>query len=355
MIPCFFFFLFKDLLRPTSRYFQYHTNSNNDNNLNSNEEPIGTTSSPLTTTTMMMPSSNVPHLPSVSRRLSLTIPVSTSVTTNTDDNVIKQFNPSSQIRRIPIRLPRPKIASGASTTTLPSTSSTNSRTSSVTLRTSPIFNTLQRQKTEIGEGSLSSPTLTTQTNSSQPSFDFPIPSPIHRAEVMAREAIQGLTRLPQQQQQRHNSLSDINQSPPSSRRLIINLKNNQSISLDSRLSSSMKPPIIPSSLRLSQRNNLYHIPVLHEIQLPSYPTAPTTISENSSALTTSASISNGNNYKNEFHMEIPVTVTTNNNHDQENRRRSSANRNSHQTLKSILKRSSSRETVSRKNVSFMNV
>jgi hypothetical protein len=164
-----------------------------------------------------------------------------------------------------------------------------------------------------------------------------------------------MTRL---QQQRNGLISENNRSPTLSRRVIINLKNNQSVSLDSRLSFVMKPPQIPSSSRLTQRNNLYHLPVLHEIQMSSNPM--TNLSESSSQ---STSVNNNGNYKNEFHMEIPVTIT--NNIDQENhieqndeiinrQRILSANNNSNLTLKSILKRSSSRETVSRKNVSFMN-
>jgi hypothetical protein len=225
---------------------------------------------------------------------------------------------------------------------------TTSRITSAVLQSSPIPNPLQRQKTDISDGS----SLT--MNSSQPSpSDLTIPQPIRRAEVMAREAIQGITRV---QQQRNGSISDNsnNQSPPLSRRVIINLKNNQSILLDSRLSSAMKPPPIPSSSRLTQRNNLYHIPVLHEIQT-SPPSA--TILAESSLQSTSG---NNGNYKNEFHLEIPVTITTNN--DQENQiqetdgiiRRQRLPSANNQTLKSILKRSSSRETVSRKNVSFMN-
>ncbi|CAF4954044.1 unnamed protein product, partial [Rotaria magnacalcarata] len=80
----------------------------------------------------------------------------------------------------------------------------------------------------------------------------------------------------------------------------------------------------------------------------------------------STSNSNNENYKNEFHLEIPVTITTSN--DQENQselinetedginnyeRILSENNNSNQALKSILKRSSSRETVSRKNIYSM--
>jgi len=174
---------------------------------------------------------------------------------------------------------------------------------------------------------------------------------------MAREAI---TRLPQQ---RNGSISENtnNRSPTPSRRVVINLKNNQSVSLDSRLSSAMKPPPIPSSSRSTQRNNLYYIPVLHEIQMSSHPA--TLLAESSSPSISLNNNNNNGNYKNEFHMEIPVTITTNN--DQENQiqenneiihreRILSANNNSNQTLKSILKRSSSKETVSRKNVSFMN-
>jgi hypothetical protein len=101
-------------------------------------------------------------------------------------------------------------------------------------------------------------------------------------------------------------------------------------------------------------------------------TAETTLQVSQSP---SVSNRNYNNYKNEFRMKIPVTIITSN--DQENsiqqndgkedgiidydqqitivsERIPSANGNSNQTLKSILKRSSSRETVCRKNVSFMN-
>jgi hypothetical protein len=308
---------FTNLLRPTSKYFQYRFN-------NSTEDPSI--------------NSNVLHLPSVSRRLSLTIPVTTTITTNPDDEIIKA---SSPIRQIPVRLPQ------TTTTTASSLPPTNPRISSAIHRSSPVSNALQRQKTDIGESSSSSPTLSTITNPSQ-TFDLTASSPIRRAEVMAREAIQGITRF--QQQQRNGSLSsettnNNNRSPTLSRRVIINLKNNQTVSLDSRLSSATKPPPIPSSSRSTQRNNLYHIPVLHEIQTSSHPE-------------TSILINNGN-YKNEFHMEIPVLITTNN--DQENQIENNHerlpltnNNHSNQTLKSILKRSSSRETVSRKNVSFMN-
>jgi hypothetical protein len=295
----------------------------------------------------------MPRLPSVSRRLSLTIPVMTTITKNDDDNTIKQNIPLSSFRQIPIRLSQPSNAAS-----IPSNSS---RISSAILRSSPLSNPLnnqlKRQKTDLTD--ISSSDFTDTTSNS---------SPVRRAEVMAREAIQGVVRFQQhQQQQRNDSTSDNHnnnnnnisiQSPSLSRRVIINLKNNQSVSLDSRLSSVMKPPQIPSSSRLTQRNNLYHLPVLHEIQMSSNPM--TNLSESSSQ---STSVNNNGNYKNEFHMEIPVTIT--NNIDQENhieqndeiinrQRILSANNNSNLTLKSILKRSSSRETVSRKNVSFMN-
>ena len=181
---------------------------------------------------------------------------------------------------------------------------------------------------------------------------------------MAREAIQGITRL--QQQQRNGLLYETinpNRSPTLSRRVIVNLKNNQTISLDSRLSSAMKPPPVPPSSRSGQRNNLYHIPVLHEIQTASTPPATTiTTTPPQPENSTPPVVTNGN-YKNEFHMEIPVAITTNN--DQENQiqiirerlpsaNNNNNNNNSNQMLKSILKRSSSRERISRKNVSFMN-
>ena len=269
-------------------------------------------------------------------------------TVNTDDDTTKQTSLSSPVRQIPIRLP--------SSTTAASIPTNSSRISSAILRSSPITNILQRQKTDIGDAS-SSPTLIT-INNPQPisSSDFNVTSPIRRAEVTAREAIQNLTR---QQRTSLTSEHNNNYTPNVSRRVIINLKNNQSVLLDSRLSSAMKPPPVPVSNRITQRNNLFHIPVLQEIQVSSQPA--TVVSETTSFQ--SPSISNNGSYKNEFRMEIPVTITTSN--DQENQiehnhrkedglfvreRFPSAN----QTLKSILKRSSSRETVSRKNVSFMN-
>jgi hypothetical protein len=313
-----------DVLRPTSKYFQ---------NNNHTEEST---------------SSSVPRLPSVSRRLSLTIPVMTTV--NTEDDTTKQTIPSSPTRQIPIRLP--------SSTIVASIPTNSSRISSAILRSSPISNVFQRQKTDIGEASSSSPTLITINNPQQTSLtsDFNVTSPIRRAEVTAREAIQGIAR-----QQRNSVTSESsNRSPPISRRVIINLKNNQTVSLDSRLSSAMKPPPIPSSNRITQRNNLFHIPILHEIQMSSHPA--TIVGETSSSFQSSSTSNNGN-YKNEFHMEIPVTITTSN--DQENRIEQNNGKeegvfnrerfpSAAQTLKSILKRSSSRETVSRKNVSFMN-
>jgi hypothetical protein len=319
-------------LRPSSKYFQHHANKNGEE-------------SATTITT------NIPRLPSVSRRLSLTIPVMTT----TDDDSSKQNVTSSSIHQIPIR-----FSQQSSVASIPINSS---RISSAILRSSPlsssINNQLQRQKTDIMDISSS-------------------PSPVRRAEVMAREAIQGIARF--QQQHRNSLISDNSitaRSPSLSRRVIINLKNNQSVSLDSRISSanssSMKPPQVPSSSRTTQRNNIYHIPVLHEIQMPPHPA--TQAAETSLHVPRSSSASNNHNYKNEFRMEIPITVVPTN--DQENRieeqddkedgivdydhqsliiteRIPSGNVNSNQTLKSILKRSSSREIVSRKNVSFIN-
>ena len=292
-------------------------------------------------------------------------------TTKPDDETNKQNTPSPPaIRQIPIQFLQPfNVAS------IPTNSS---RISSAILRSSSLLNStnnqLKRQKTDLTDGSSSDLTNTSLS-----------PSPVRRAEVMAREAIQGVARF--QQQQRNDSLSDNNnnhasiRSPALSRRVIVNLKNNQSVSLDSRLSSAnssfSKPPPIPSSSRISQRNNLHHIPVLHDIQMPSHPAtlaAETNLPIPQSPLASNRN-SNYNSFKNEFRMEIPITVITSN--DQENQsqeivgkedgifdydqqitilteRIPSANGNSNQTLKSILKRSSSRDTVPRKNVSFMN-
>ncbi|CAF2546132.1 unnamed protein product [Rotaria sp. Silwood2] len=364
---------YTNLLRPSSRYYQHHSNNNSEES-----------------------ETTVPRLPSVSRRFNLAIPVMTTTTTaaaattaatttaaaatatattttndDDDDNTIKQNISPSSTRRIPIRFaPTPNVAS------IPTNSS---RISSAILRSSPLSNPLnnqlQRQKTDLTDTTSSSSDLNGIVSNT---------SHVRRAEVMAREAIQGIVRFQQQQQQQANSSIPENnnntliRSPALSRRVIVNLKNNQSVSLDSRLlsahTSSTKSPLISSSSRLIQRNNLYHIPVLHEFQMPSHPT--TIVDETSLHLSHSPSTSNSNNnnYKNEFHMEIPVTIITRNN--QENRlqlndgredgiinydqttivteRIPSANTNSNQTLKSILKRSSSRETVSRKNVSFMN-
>lgn len=291
--------------------------------------------------------------------------------TKADDDLIKQNIPTSSIRQIPIRLSQPSNAAS-----IPSNSS---RISSAVLRSSslsnPANNQLKRQKTDLTDVS-SSDFTTAATNAS---------SPIRRAEAMAREAIQGVARF--QQQQRSELISDgtpLIRSPGLSRRVIVNLKNNQTVSLDSRLSSAnaasqAKPPPTPTGSRASQRNNLFHIPVLRDIQVPS--NSINTMTE-STALQVPPSPSastqrNSSNFKNEFRMEIPVTVVTSN--DQENliednedkedgiidydpplmtivERLSSSNGNgnSNPVLKSILKRSSSRETVTRKNVSFMN-
>jgi len=337
--------LLKDLFRPSSRYSQHHSNNNNEESAD-----------------------NVPHLPTVARRLSLTIPVMTTRTTKTttDDDTVKQNIPSSPIRPIPIPI---RLSQSSNAASIPTHSS---RISSAILRSSPLaYNPLQRQKTDLMDTSSSSD-FTNTTSST---------SPVRRAEVMAREAIQGIVRF-QQQQQRNGSISDNTsdgaiRSPLLSRRVIVNLKNNQSVSLDSRISSaqplSTKP--MSSSSRVTQRNNLYHIPVLHEIQIPPHPA--TLAVENFLQLSRSPSTNNNNNnasYKNEFRMEIPVTVMTDN--DEENQIQALNDEkedgitdydpqitiftelipstNPNQALKSILKRSPSRETVSRKNVSFMN-
>ncbi len=340
----------KDLFRPSSKYSQHHSNNNN-------EESVD----------------NVAHLPSVARRLSLTIPVMTTRTTKTttDDDTVKQNIPSSPIRPIPIPI---RLSQSSNVASIPTNSS---RISSAILRSSPLaYNQLQRQKTDLMDTSSSDFTNTPSST-----------SPVRRAEVMAREAIQGIFRFQQQQQQqqRNGSISDNTsdrtvRSPLLSRRVIVNLKNNQSVSLDSRISSAQplltKPSLMSSSSRVTQRNNLYHIPVLHEIQIPPHPA--TLAAESFLQLSRSPSTNNNNNasYKNEFRMEIPVTVITDN--DEENRIQPlndekedgitdydpqitiftelipSTNSNSNQALKSILKRSPSRETISRKNVSFMN-
>ena len=292
--------------------------------------------------------------------------------TKSDDDSIKQNIPTSSIRQIPIRLSQP-----SNVASIPSHN--HSRISSAVLRSSslsnPANNQLKRQKTDLTDVSSSDFATTTTTNSS---------SPIRRAEAMAREAIQGVARF-QQQQQRNDPNSENNnpliRSPGLSRRVIVNLKNNQSVSLDSRLSSAnaaslAKPPPTPLGSRLSQRNNLFHIPVLRDIQIPSNSTTTETALQVPSSPSASNQ-RNSSNFKNEFRMEIPVTVVTNT--DQENpmeenedkddgivdydptivtvvERLSSTNGNgnSNSTLKSILKRSTSRETVTRKNVSFMN-
>ena len=303
----------------------------------------------------------VPSLPranSVPRRLSLTLPVATNKptfvhTVHTDDEEpIKniQVATTTTNRQIPIRLPP--------TTSSASISSQNARASTALLQTAPLTNLLQRQVTDIGEN-LSTKPASNIIGPSKILSDFTMNNnSIRQAEAMAREAIQGIARL--QHQQRYKALPNNNhRSPSAARRVIINLQNNQCVSLDSRLSSAMKPPVVPSGSRSTQKNNLYYIPVLHEIQMPS------DMSHSSADVPSDATLSNSNNYKNEFHIEIPVTISKSN--DQENRddnddgifireRRASISNgsNSNQTLKSILKRSSSRDTVARKNVSFMN-
>lgn len=306
-----------------------------------------------------LPSTTIPRLPSVTRRLSLTIPVvTTTVTTNIDDDTKKSTVLPSPMRQIPIQFPQ--------TSTVVSTPTNNANASTAIPRSSSLSNPFEHKKTDFQEESMRSSPVLSIFNPKQSSSDFNTTtvnsSPVRRAEAMAREAIQGKARL---QQQQHGTPFDHNiRSPNTSRRVIINLKNNQSVSLDSRLSTPMKPPPVPSSSRIMQRNNFFHIPVLHEIQVPSHP-APLIIETLPPSL--SASNINNENYKNEFRMEIPVTIATS--IDQENRnqlhngkedgvnsheRIPSGNNNSNQALKSILKRSSSRDTVSRKNVSFVN-
>lgn len=351
------FIFLKDLLRPSSKYSQ--------NVSNSNAEESDT---------------NIPRLPSVSRRFNVTTPVlatspaivtptvgtaTATTTTDDEDDTIKQNISPPSARRIPIRFGQaPNVAS------IPTNSS---RISSAVLRSSPLShslsNQLQRQKTDLNDTSLSSDFTAVGSNTSSS----------RRAEAMAREAIQGIVRF--QQQHSNHSLPENNnifiRSPVLSRRVIVNLKNNQSVSLDSRLLSAHTPPTRTASglscSRISPKNNLYHIPSLHEVQLPSQ--TASIISDNSVQSSQSPSHTNSNtsNYKNEFRMEIPITIITKD--DQENRmelndrqedgivnfnqHRTIVNElipssNTNQTLKSILKRSTSRETVSRKNVSFMN-
>ena len=335
-------------LRPGSKSFRHHFHTNN-----GNADSMGT-----------------PRLPSAPRRLSLTIPVMTS--TNTNDDRAKQYQPSSPVHPIPIHLPP-----AAHMTSIPVH---RSRISSAVPRSSPmrssVNNQLQRQKSDIADRLSSDFSVT--------SFNV---SPVRRNELMAREAIDGVARFQQQQLENSAATDDEDnnnnnytsaRSPSLSRRVIINLKNNQSISLDSRLSSAnpssfINPPPAPSSTRASQRNNLYHIPVLHSAPAPSPLATRSADTFDRQSSSPSVSPRQNSSYKNEFHLEIPVTFVSSN--DQENQRQhargladydqqqstmfnelmGSASPYSNQALKSILKRSSSRDTISRKNVSFMNV
>ena len=302
----------KGFLRPNSRYLQNHFHHTGD-------EPA----SPLTAT-------SVPRLPSVSRRLSLTIPVVTNETV-----------PAPAIHPIPIRF---STATNGALSSL----ANNVRTSSAILRPVPKGNALQRQKTDLTEVSLAELPAT------------------RRAEVMAREAIQGVVRFQEQQQQQQqqpssnstfesNTTPSFSRSPSLSRRVIINLKNNQSVSLDSRLLSASPLSLRPPTGLYSSRPPPLPSP---SIQMPSH---PATLAAETPPLPSSPP---PGSYKNEFHLEIPVTIVTS--AEQENspaskeealldddQRTLLASHPNH-TLKSILKRSSSRETVSRKNVSFMN-
>lgn len=333
---------------------------------------------------------SVPRLPSVSRRLSLTTPVVLPNTNNAstpttpaveDETPVKATVTSSpSIRAIPIRFPHASMLNN-----------NHARTTSAILRTVPKSNlshhSLQRQKTDLsGESTMAE----TVPASSQ-----------RRADIMAREAIQGVVRFQQQQQQQAANpdppidLTNYNhismRSPALSRRVIINLKNNQSISLDSRLLSAnptaTKPPQVPSSARSTHRPYSHqqqsqaqpHHPVLQEnIQMPSHPVTLPAESPPPPSSTNGTNAGNAALFKNEFRMEIPVTVLPNH-HDQDHSFHSNPNKeeeddledesqptiliaerlisatpNSNPTLKSILKRSTSRETVSRKNVSFLN-
>ncbi|CAF1368886.1 unnamed protein product [Adineta ricciae] len=369
---------YASLLRPSSKYFQHHLNNNNTATAKDESEEPNSQQIPITI------NDNLPRLQPTSRRLSLTVPVMTPTapTSPPDDDQSKQNSVNSPVRSIPIRLSQPlNVAS------IPTNSA---RISSAILRssppTNPLVNHLQRQKTDLVNSTISSDFTSMPVNT----------SPIRRAELMAREAIQGITRFQQQQQQaplptppqpllqqRKHSISDgasdtSIRSPLLSRRVIVNLKNNQSVSLDSRISSATSLPTKPSSMaatsRSNQRNNLYHIPVLHEIQIPPQPATVATESLLNFPRSSASNHRNPNNYKNEFRMEIPVTVVANN--DQENFTQNTItstdgildydlpiptvpvlripSASSNQALKSILKRSASRETVLRKNVSFMN-
>ena len=273
------------------------------------------------------------------------------MTTTNDNDVdkIKQNISSSSVRQVPIRL-----SHASNVASIPTKSS---RISSAILRSTPLPNSfnnpLQRQRSDLLDTSSSDLTATPPNVSS-----------VYRTEMMGREAMQGIARFQQQNFMIPDNTNISIRSPPISRRVIVNLKNNQSVSLDSRLWSANVSSMKPSS-QITQQNNAYHIPILNEIQVPSQ-----TASETSQ----SPSICNANNnsYKNEFHMELPIsTITKDNqeNHVQSNDGKinydqsmtidaayiSPLNTNSSQKLKSILKRSSSRETISRKNVSFMNV
>lgn len=361
---------FTSFLRPTSKYFQHQT-TNSTNNLSVDEifNSNGTA---------------VPRLPLVSRRLSLTSPIvlpnSSSISSSTpveDETTAKTPAVSSpSARPIPIRFPHSSMLNN------------HSRTTSAILRSVPKSNvsqhSLQRQKTDLS--------LTGETQTNPNTNEILLTASQRRADMMAREAIQGVVRFQQQQQQQpHTSNNDspidltnynhISMRSPAalSRRVIINLKNNQSVSLDSRLLSAnpitMKPPIIPSSARLAAHRPHSQLQQHVELQIPSHP-APLTV-ESPPLISSSLP----NSFKNEFRMEIPVNVlptsheletnfhsVTNREDDDDDdenetthqqtmlisERLISANPNSNQTLKSILKRSSSRENVARKNVSFMN-
>ncbi|CAF0928387.1 unnamed protein product [Didymodactylos carnosus] len=314
----------------------------------------------------------------------LNIPVMSDLNslTNSLNNLPTETTVLSSSKQIPLRLP------STTTSIAPSIpSSSTSRISSAILKTanSP---PLTRQKTDLERTTLFPWMDTTPVIA---------PRRTERAEVMAREAIQGINRF-----QIGRSNLENTRSPALSRRVIINLKNNQSVVLDSRLSSAIaqhggignRPPLnkqqkltrllSDSELHdgartekqsITTMNNVFHIPVLREIQ--------TSSPDNRIRRPFSAAQMN---YKNEFRLQLPVTILNNHENSLNNRENdlnidenenilinteqrsrsarhsltdcfndmpSTAATSSSNQLKSILKRSSSRDAVSRKSVSFM--
>ncbi|CAF0770823.1 unnamed protein product [Didymodactylos carnosus] len=393
----------------TSKYFQYDNNNNNnvkDESItkltDENKFPLITAKPPLAT----------------NRRLNLSDAFNgtlneTDSTTSPNSNDNHYQIPVSNVRvNIPVTLDHNSSAnnsnnSSTDTTHLASSKQVPLRPPNITIPVSPLIpsSSISRISSAISK-TPNSPLLTRQKNDSERTTLFPwidtppviVPRRTERAEVMAREAIQGINRF-----QSSRSSLDNTRSPALSRRVIINLKNNQSVVLDSRLSSATaqnarahnRSPVnkqqrftrLPSDSEQNEdiktenqsttTNNLFHIPVLHEIQISS--------SDNEIRRPFSAAQMN---YKNEFRLELPVTIlntqenSTSNgvndpnggdeniliNVDQRFRspRRSlnncfndiclpgpSTTTTSSYQLKSILKRSSSRDAISRKSVSFM--